>query len=189
LGRALKTARAARQDVAEKNARLPSDIRDLVVGFPAAGDDPALPSRLADLSQALGTLVTAMGPEAAGPVSDTRRQLDQTLDELVKLHQAIDFASANKKAAAMLDYARRVEHQLLDEANLYAISPVGLLDAARIWPASPLNLRARWGAGGGVRFTLVNVDFTLTYARLLRSYPGESSHAVTFSMNITNLFR
>ena len=189
LGRALKTVRAARQDVAQKNARLPSDIRDLVLGFPAGGDDPALPSRLADLSQALGTLVTAMGAEAGVPVADTRRQLDETLAELVKLHQAIDFDSANKKAAAMLDYARRVEHQLLDEANLYAISPVGLLDAARIWPAGPLNLRTRWGAGGGVRFTLVNVDFTLTYARLLRSYPGESPHAVTFTMNITNLFR
>ncbi|MFN7919795.1 MAG: hypothetical protein U0Q16_06840 [Bryobacteraceae bacterium] len=75
------------------------------------------------------------------------------------------------------------------ELNIASISPVALFDAARIGPATQELRGTRFGAGGGVRFSLVTFDITAGYAVNANRRPGEPRGALFFSLDVTDLFR
>jgi len=77
---------------------------------------------------------------------------------------------------------------LRNEVNVFSIAPVGIFDAGRLWPDKN---GVRYAIGGGVRFSLVNVNFTLGCAvnpEPQRSL-GQGRAALFVQLSYTDLFR
>jgi hypothetical protein len=78
---------------------------------------------------------------------------------------------------------------LFKEVNVFSISPVAVLDVARIGPEQNSFGGWRYGPGGGVRLGLVSaVNFTVGYAWNLKQRQGEGPGAVFFSIGMRDLF-
>jgi len=100
---------------------------------------------------------------------------------------AVDQAAAKQKAEAEMRPVHRTMDVLVDETNVIAVSPVAIFDVAWIGPAES-GYGTRYGAGGGLRVTLVNsVDFTLGYAVNINRHGGESAGAPFFAIQLRDL--
>jgi hypothetical protein len=73
----------------------------------------------------------------------------------------------------------------LHELNIYSISPVAIVDAARVWPVGE---GVHYGVGPGLRLSLVNANFTVGYGFNLRRSDRESIGAIFFKLDVTSLF-
>jgi len=71
------------------------------------------------------------------------------------------------------------------QLNIYSISPVAILDVARVWP---VNEGGRYGVGPGLRLSLVNANLSFGYAFNPRRGGPEKAGAVFFKLDITSLF-
>ena len=101
----------------------------------------------------------------------------------------IDQTAAGKKAADDMKFTRRTLRTLFNDVNIYSISPVFVLDVARIGPAGGGLGGTRYGPGGGVRFELASVaHFTLGYAFNVNRGPGEGRGNVFFTIGVRDLF-
>ncbi len=69
--------------------------------------------------------------------------------------------------------------------NIYSIAPVAIFDVARVWPT---NTTTRYALGGGVRLSLVNMNFTLGYAANPKRQSGEGPGALFVSLDVSDLF-
>jgi hypothetical protein len=72
----------------------------------------------------------------------------------------------------------------LHQLNLYSIAPVAIFDAAQIFPSAG---GTRYGVGGGVRFSLVNVNFSAAYVVNVRPVTPEGRGAVFVKLDVTNV--
>lgn len=73
----------------------------------------------------------------------------------------------------------------LHQLNVYSVSPVAIFDVARVWP---VNEGVRYGLGPGLRFSLVNANFTLTYGFNPQRSDLESMGTLFFKLDVTSLF-
>jgi hypothetical protein len=97
---------------------------------------------------------------------------------------------AEVKANQTVTYVGNVLGVFFREANLVAISPVLMFDAARLKVSeTPQTDRFRYGVGGGIRFSLINVDFTAGYSFNPSRLPNEPRGALILRMDINDLFR
>jgi len=106
-------------------------------------------------------------------------------------YQAIDGATAKKKADTDIGYINRTLDIIVKQMTITSVSPVFVFDAARLspQPAGPLAGN-RYGVGGGIRLTLVStVSFTLGYAANVHPRPGEGKGALFFTLTTRNLFQ
>lgn len=95
----------------------------------------------------------------------------------------IDLAKAMRVAQQQMAFPRRTVNTMIDDMDIFSISPVALADAARIGP------RNYYAVGGGVRLTLASsVHFTLTYAYNPSRLPGDRPGALLISLGFANLF-
>jgi hypothetical protein len=80
-------------------------------------------------------------------------------------------------------------HRALDvflhELNIYSVAPVAIFDVARVWP---VNEGVHYGVGPGLRLSLVNVNFTISYGFNLQRASRESIGAIFFKLDVTSLF-
>jgi hypothetical protein len=86
-------------------------------------------------------------------------------------------------------YPRRVFKELTTEANLIAVSPLVIFDAARLHQGNLSNGKVRYALGGGLRLSIVSLDVTAGYAWNPNRDPWEPRGALLFSMEVSNLFR
>ena len=92
-------------------------------------------------------------------------------------------------------YVGRILGIFFRETNLVAISPVVMFDAARlrIDKLSDTNLpdtnRFRYGIGSGLRFSLINVDFTAGYSFNPTRRLNEPRGAFVLRMDINDVFK
>jgi hypothetical protein len=108
----------------------------------------------------------------------------------VDAYAEIRVDAASVKAEGELRYPKRVLRTILDDMNLWSISPVFVFDTARIWPETTAGSGLRYGVGAGVLFSLVShVNFTVGYARNLNRGTREPAGAVFFSISMSDLFR
>ena len=97
---------------------------------------------------------------------------------------------AEAKANETVTYVGRVLGVFFREANLLAVSPVFMFDAARLRVSdTPDTDRFRYGIGGGIRFSLINVDFTAGYSINPNQRLNEPRGALILRMDINDLFR
>jgi hypothetical protein len=82
---------------------------------------------------------------------------------------------------------RQVIDTLRYEANMFALGLFGIFDTGRLWP-DPNETRNAYG--GGVRLSVVNVNFSLGYAANPNPLPKlhQGDGAVLFVISYTNLF-
>ena len=109
------------------------------------------------------------------------------VDTLASSQYVLLKVDAKRLALEELTPVRRTVNTLFNEVNLASISPVLMLDAARMGPDG--GQRTRFGIGVGLRATLVNsVDFTLGYVANPRRVAGESPGEFFFTLRIRDLF-
>jgi hypothetical protein len=95
-----------------------------------------------------------------------------------------------KDALPTMLYTERSLGVLFRELNMVAISPFAMFDAARIGPQAGKSFGGvRYGIGGGMRFSLANLDVNLGYSLNPNPRPFERRGAFFFSMDIYDLFR
>jgi hypothetical protein len=95
-----------------------------------------------------------------------------------------------KKANRDVAFTGRTLDVIFRELNVVSVSPLFMFDVARIGArANPAYNKLRYGVGGGVRFSLVSLDFDLGYSLNPNRLPAERRGAFVFSLNVSDLFR
>lgn len=153
-----------------------------------------------DIMQVRVRLETASGllrPAGQTQVADTfdriRNLLATQQPPLVRDFNDFDDPVKNPDKQKAIDLAAEdmaqftpVLDSFLYELNAFAVSPVMVFDAARVWPD---RNGTRFGVGGGVRLSVVNLNLTLGYSFNPSPKPREGRGALFFSMDVTDLFR
>ena len=105
-------------------------------------------------------------------------------------YNKIRIPPAEITANKTVSYVGRVLEVFFRETNIVAVSPVIMLDAARLHVAElPGTDRLRYGIGSGLRFSLINVDFTAGYSFNPTRRLNEPRGAFVFRMDINDLFK
>lgn len=188
-----ETLSQIKNDLTEGNAKS-ADLRTLAVGFPTKS--PPIPAEVSDLLDDLNDLKDTDGipdPSAiVNLVSQTeslRVAMANAFIEVSDPTKSTAAAKANTRASETLVYPRRVFRELSHEANLFAVSPVLIFDAARLRQNSLTPSTVRYAVGGGLRISIVSLDVTTAYAFNPGRKPWERRGALVFSMEVSNLFR
>jgi hypothetical protein len=98
---------------------------------------------------------------------------------------AIDSDKYRRQAAVTLAPAHNALDIFLHQLNAYSIAPVAIFDAAQISPAAA---GTRYGIGGGVRFSLINVNVSAAYVFNIHPIVQEGRGAVFVKLDVTNVF-
>ena len=122
----------------------------------------------------VGSDIVAALSEAAAPRDAIKRVLTD-----------FDSSVFRQRAAATLTPAHSVLDVFLHELNIYSIAPMAIFDAARIWPSDG---GAQYGVGGGLRFSLVNVNFSASYVFNVHPVASQGAGALFFQLDVTNMF-
>ena len=77
---------------------------------------------------------------------------------------------------------------IADHANLYAIRPLIIFDAARISDRNIPGQRTRLALGGGLQFNVVVAKFEVGYVRTVRRMPGDERGNFNIRMVFEKLF-
>ncbi len=104
---------------------------------------------------------------------------------LVVQFDSIDISEAESLADEDMKLVEASLDSFVNELNWLAVSPVGIFDAAQVFPDKS---GMRFGVGGGVRLSLVNFNVTLGYAFNPNRRPGEGRGALFFTMDVTDVF-
>ena len=137
----------------------------------------------------LQNAVSASSPAVAQEIGDRKDALDAARTTLAgswvttKTKPARDRANAH--AEKDFSVAEGALNTFLYRLNAYSIAPVAVFDVAQVWPS---GVGTRFAVGGGVRMSLVNVNFTVGYAANPRRSPGEGPGAFFFQLDVSNLF-
>jgi hypothetical protein len=103
------------------------------------------------------------------------------------LENTPDGQTAKTYAQEQMERPRQVIDTLRYEANMFALGLFGIFDTGGLWP-DPNG--TRYAYGGGVRLSVVNVNFSLGYAANPNPLPKlhQGDGAVLFVISYTNLF-
>ena len=97
---------------------------------------------------------------------------------------------AEVTANQTISYVGRILGVFFRETNLIGVSPVFMFDAARMRINDvPDTNRFRYGIGSGLRFSLINVDFTAGYSFNPTRRLNEPRGAFVLRMDINDLFK
>lgn len=148
-------------------------------------------SKLVQLKTSLDAL-EPLAPAFAPRIREIRDAMQSDFDflsqSLKELENGPGRAAAMERAKRDMARPREIIDTLRHETNRYSFSLVGIVDVGRLWP-DPYGTRYAFGGGG--RFSLVNVNFTLGYAVNPSPRPelGQGRGAFFFGITYTNLFR
>ena len=105
-------------------------------------------------------------------------------------YNKLKIPKAEATANQTVSYVGRILGVFFRETNLVAISPVVMFDAARLRINNlPDTNRFRYGFGSGLRFSLINVDFTAGYSFNPTRRLNEPRGAFVFRMDINDIFK
>ena len=153
--------------------------------------------------QVVDQLVTGLLPTLSGFIqslttelrdaaqTDLALQIDQSLNDVntlgSEIRDADDLPSKkyDDQAWQTLAPGHRAIDVFLHELNIYSISPVAIFDVARVWP---VNEGVHYGVGPGLRLSLVNANFTISYGFNPQRSDRESIGAIFFKLDVTSLF-
>jgi hypothetical protein len=155
-----------------------------------------VPSLDTDLTGLRNLLSSAQRPDLVAAIERQQAAIGAAEEKLVKVWKPeggggtadpiqAARARADEKADRDLKPATKVLNTVLYQLNAYSVAPVGIFDVARVWPT---GVGVRYAVGGGVRFSLVNANFTLGYAVNPHRLHGESAGALFFKIDVTDLF-
>jgi hypothetical protein len=107
-----------------------------------------------------------------------------------KAFNKLKVPKAEATANQTVSYVGRILGVFFRETNIVAVSPVVMFDAARLRIDNlPDTNRFRYGIGSGLRFSLINVDFTAGYSFNPSRRLNEPRGAFVLRMDINDLFK
>jgi hypothetical protein len=107
-----------------------------------------------------------------------------------KAFHRLKVPKAEATANQTVSYVGRILGVFFRETNIVAVSPVVMFDAARLRIDNlPDTNRFRYGIGSGLRFSLINVDFTAGYSFNPTRRLNEPRGAFVFRMDINDVFK
>jgi hypothetical protein len=122
---------------------------------------PLIPNELTDIPDANGNPISIK--------QLLRRQIDVTGPSMlaaVLQQQGLSAAEATRQAKQILQEVTPATHFIIDEANLYSIKPLLMVDAAGL-SAQGGSSETWLAVGGGVQLTVVTAKFEAGYMRTL----------------------
>lgn len=135
----------------------------------------------------INTAIGGIGGDLLDSIIDDLMRKDPTLDEDEAERLALPIAKkqaeklVNKEIAPTIRFISR-------HANLFAIKPLIMLDAAKISQENPKFGRYRFGAGGGLQIVVVTARAEFGYLASLPRKIGESKGNFVFRITFQNLF-
>ena len=169
-----------------------ADVRSLVVGF--KDKEPPIPAEVSEFIEDdltdLKDLDGIPDPLAIGKLAEELEKRRAAMaNAFMEVNQSPAAEKAGQQAHRVMVYPRRVFSELSREANLVAISPLFIFDAARLRQRGFSSGSVRYAVGGGLRLSIISLDVTTGYAWNPNRKPWESRGALLFSMEVSNLFR
>jgi len=150
---------------------------------------PSSPHSLIEFATRLHDLLLVARLDAAG------RLLEEPLAELKTAYGQVagQFKVAGRPplqscAFGEAGFAVRVADTTFRELNVVQLSPVWILDVARLSSAHSTS-EMRVGSGPGVRLSVATLNVTLAYALNLSPRASEPHGAFFFSLDVSDLFR
>lgn len=177
------------------SAQLVSTTADAILNHGKATEtsillNSQLPALESNLTKLCNLLATPAESTTADQIQKLRDELDESRKALAKSWVSQNTKPARERATAHAEKdfatAENVLNTFLYQLNVYSIAPVAIFDVARVWPN---NIGTRYAVGGGVRLSIVNVNFTLGYAANPTHGPTEGSGALFFTLDVSDLFR
>ncbi len=147
--------------------------------------DTQIPALAADLERFVPVLNGAGRSDVAKQLVALRAEMVSQREPLQKAIQSVDTERPKELARKDMSKARKVLDTVMYELNAYSVAPVAVFDVARVWPA---EIGTRYAAGGGVRFSLVNLNLTVGYAANPKRRTGEGPGALFLTLEVMNLF-
>jgi len=148
---------------------------------PELGDDDA-EDRLGAVDRACaGTLNSALGDK---DIAARSTALAAPARDLRDRFNAVDQPAAKRKAESELAVAKRTLKVIVEEMNLWSVSPLLMFDAVH------MNVGGtRYGIGAGLRLALADsVDFSIGYMANRQRRPNEPAGAFLMSLQIKDIF-
>jgi hypothetical protein len=121
--------------------------------------------------------------------------IDQIIEDLMK--QGLSEDDATQKAAEIATkraekiVAKEIKPTIdfiADKANIYALKPIVMFDAARINAPGASGNRTRYAIGAGLQLTVVIARFEAGYMRTIRREEGDSRGNFVMRLVFQNLF-
>jgi outer membrane protein assembly factor BamA len=97
-------------------------------------------------------------------------------------------ADATAEAASVFSHITPAVEFLADQANLYALKPLIMVDASQVTSASTSGNDVRLGIGGGLQLTVVVARLEVGYVSSVLRERGDDTGNVLFRMTFLNLF-
>ncbi len=119
------------------------------------------------------------------------------IEELMKQDPTLSDEAAAVKAAPIVEeqvnkiIGKEIEpiiQFISRRANIFAVKPLVMLDAAQLGGVEGEGRRIRFAAGGGLQLVVVIARAEFGYMRSLPSIPGESKGNFVFRLTFQNLF-
>ena len=95
---------------------------------------------------------------------------------------------ATTEADKSIQEVRPAVEFIADQANVYSVKPLVMLDAARLWIPGMTNDRTWIAVGGGVQLTIVVAKFEAGYLRTLNRETGDNAGNFVLRLVFQNLF-
>ena len=111
----------------------------------------------------------------------------KVLERIFK-QQGMPAGEAAAKAQRELRSINSILNFVADRANIYAVKPLFMFDAARLAGPGVVNGSTRMAFGGGLQFTIVVAKFEAGYLRTVRCLPADQKGNFVMRLVFENLF-
>lgn len=148
----------------------------------------AAPSSPRALAEAVRRLQSALPSADAARLDAPLQQLERAFARVTAALNEIPPPPLQSCAFADTAFAVRIVDAAFRELNVFKVSPVWILDAARMSSATGTS-GTRVGTGPGIRLSIATFDVTLTYAFNLQRRPDEPRGGLFLQVSVTDLFR
>jgi hypothetical protein len=108
------------------------------------------------------------------------------ISQLEKRGMTLERATAEADKA--VQEVRPAVEFIADQANVYSLKPLVMIDAARLWTSDTTNGRTWVAVGGGVQLTIVVAKFEAGYLRTVRREVGDNGGNFVLRLVFQNLF-
>jgi hypothetical protein len=179
---------ALRQPLADCSAALDLAL-DKMQHLDSTGFGPIATDIIPDALMDCDALLAATRDNAAIAAESTR--LGALRDSIEASTRTFDEAAISRRVDGDLGFAFRALDTFIEDVNVVSLAPVAIFDAARLGPQpDAVAGGVRYGVGGGLRLSLMNVlNITAGYAVNPSPKPWETRGAFFFSLDIVDLFR
>lgn len=135
----------------------------------------------------INTAVNTIADDMLDPIIEELMKQNPTLseDEVAKRAEKVAIERASKEVEKEIGPIIRF---ISRRANLFAVKPLVMLDAAQLGGVEGEKRRIRFAAGGGLQLVVVIARAEFGYMRSLPSIPGESKGNFVFRLTFQNLF-